>query len=133
MPTYEYQCSRCGNKWEKFQSIMAPPTKVCPSCGKRTAQRLIGTGAGVIFKGSGFYETDYRSDSYKARAKSDSESAKPAAETSTAPSGDAKSTKSDTAKPAATDAKPAAEKPAATPSPPPSPKQAKSSSAKRGR
>jgi putative FmdB family regulatory protein len=72
MPTYEYECSNCGNKFEKFQSITAAPIKKCPVCGKNTAKRLIGMGAGLIFKGSGFYITDYRSDSYKERAKSES-------------------------------------------------------------
>src|SRR5690348_745535 len=81
MPTYEYECSNCGNRFEKFQSITAAPIKKCPACGKNTAQRLIGTGAGLIFKGSGFYITDYRSDSYKEKAKAESGSgsdAKPA-------------------------------------------------------
>ena len=81
MPTYEYECSHCGNKFEKFQSITAAPLKKCPACGKKV-QRLIGTGAGLIFKGSGFYITDYRSDSYKEKAKADtagsSSDAKPA-------------------------------------------------------
>lgn len=72
MPTYEYECSNCGNRFEKFQSITAAPIKKCPACGKNTAQRLIGTGAGVIFKGSGFYTTDYRSESYKEKAKAES-------------------------------------------------------------
>ncbi len=71
MPTYDYKCSKCGHTWEKFQSIKDNPIKKCPHCGKNTAQRLIGTGAGLIFKGSGFYITDYRSDSYKEAAKSD--------------------------------------------------------------
>lgn len=71
MPTYEYQCSACGHAFEKFHSITAAPIKVCPECKKKTVKRLIGTGAGLIFKGSGFYITDYRSDSYKSAAKSD--------------------------------------------------------------
>jgi putative FmdB family regulatory protein len=132
MPTYEYKCSSCGHKWDKFQSIMAAPIKACPACGKRTAQRLIGTGSGVIFKGSGFYQTDYRSDSYKERAKKDNDSAKPAAETATKPA-DSKST--DSAKPAV-EAKPAAEKSTPAPAastPPAAPPKAKSSSAKRAR
>lgn len=72
MPTYEYQCTACGHAFEKFQSITAEPIKVCPECNKKKVKRLIGTGAGLIFKGSGFYITDYRSDSYKSAAKSDS-------------------------------------------------------------
>jgi putative FmdB family regulatory protein len=75
MPTYDYECSACGNQWEVFQSITARPQKKCPACLRPTARRLIGTGAGLIFKGSGFYITDYRSDSYKQAAKSDSEPA----------------------------------------------------------
>ncbi len=65
MPTYEYQCSHCGQITEIFQSITEPPRRKCPRCGKMKLKRLLGTGAGVIFKGSGFYQTDYRSDSYK--------------------------------------------------------------------
>ena len=69
MPTYEYKCGNCDHLMEKFQSITANPLKKCPECGKLKLQRLLGTGAGLIFKGSGFYETDYRSDSYKKGAK----------------------------------------------------------------
>lgn len=73
MPTYEYKCANCDHLMEAFQSITAKPLKKCPECGKMKLQRLLGTGAGLIFKGSGFYETDYRSDSYKKGA----ENAKP--------------------------------------------------------
>lgn len=72
MPTYEYKCSACGHKFEKFQSITASPIKQCPECKKNKAQRLISAGAGLIFKGSGFYITDYRSEGYKEKAKADS-------------------------------------------------------------
>jgi len=72
MPTYDYECTSCGHKFEQFQSITAKPLRKCPGCGKLKVRRLIGTGAGVIFKGSGFYCTDYRSDSYRNAAKSDS-------------------------------------------------------------
>jgi putative FmdB family regulatory protein len=72
MPTYEYQCKNCDHLFEEFQSITAKPLKKCPECKKMKLQRLIGGGAGLIFKGSGFYITDYRSDSYKAAAKKDS-------------------------------------------------------------
>jgi len=65
MPTYDYVCGACSHTWELFQSIKASPVRKCPECGKMKAKRQIGTGAGVIFKGSGFYQTDYRSDSYK--------------------------------------------------------------------
>jgi putative FmdB family regulatory protein len=72
MPTYEYKCAACGHTFERFQSIMANPIKRCPECGKAKVKRLLGTGAGVIFKGSGFYTTDYRSDAYNKSAKADS-------------------------------------------------------------
>ena len=71
MPTYDYRCTKCEHEWELFQSIKAEPEKKCPECGKRTAKRVIGAGAGIIFKGSGFYLTDYRSDSYKKAAAAD--------------------------------------------------------------
>jgi len=76
MPTYDYQCEACDHAWEEFQSITAKPTKKCPECGKSKAKRKIGPGAGIIFKGSGFYQTDYRSDSYKKAADADSKSQK---------------------------------------------------------
>ena len=71
MPTYEYQCEACHHAFEEFQSITAEPIRKCPSCGKRRVKRLIGTGGALIFKGSGFYATDYRSASYKEAAKKD--------------------------------------------------------------
>jgi putative FmdB family regulatory protein len=74
MPTYEYKCLNCGRKFEIFQSMMDEHKKHCTVCDKNTLKRLIGTGAGIIFKGSGFYETDYRSDSYKKDAKKDKKS-----------------------------------------------------------
>ncbi|GAG07890.1 unnamed protein product [marine sediment metagenome] len=79
MPTYEYLCENCGHEFERFQSITAGPLRKCPRCNKRTLKRLVGSGAGVIFKGSGFYETDYRSESYKkaeAKEKNSTETAK---------------------------------------------------------
>jgi len=72
MPTYDYECRGCGHAFELFQSMTDPVKKKCPSCGKLRLERLIGIGAGVIFKGSGFYETDYRSDSYRKAAEADS-------------------------------------------------------------
>lgn len=65
MPTYDYECDACGHEFELFQSISAPVKRKCPECSKLKLRRLFGTGAAVVFKGSGFYETDYRSDSYK--------------------------------------------------------------------
>jgi putative FmdB family regulatory protein len=79
MPTYDYVCDACGHQFEEFQSFSDEPLKKCPECKKKKLRRLFGTGAGIIFKGSGFYETDYRSDSYKSAAKKEAESAKPAA------------------------------------------------------
>lgn len=71
MPTYDYKCEACDHQWEEMQSIKSNPTKKCPKCGKLKAQRQIGGGAGLIFKGSGFYLTDYRSDAYKKAADAD--------------------------------------------------------------
>lgn len=80
MPTYDYECDACTHAFEKFQSINDPPLKKCPQCGQKKLRRLFGTGAGLIFKGSGFYQTDYRSDSYKQAAQADQASAQAAAE-----------------------------------------------------
>ena len=132
MPTYEYKCDACGHAFEKFQSIKADPIKVCPTCGQERVRRLIGMGGGLIFKGSGFYITDYRDKGYadKAKAESGGGEAKPDDK------GDAKSDKpadgkggdgkAAEAKPAA-DAKPAESKPA-TPTPTPTPSAGKSES-----
>lgn len=82
MPTYEYQCDACDHKFEEFQSITAEPLTKCPSCKKKKVRRLFSAGGGLLFKGSGFYITDYRSESYKKSADksaaSSSDSAKPA-------------------------------------------------------
>lgn len=75
MPTYEYKCKSCSRHFEFFQRITDQPKKMCPVCNTETLKRLLGTGAGVLFKGSGFYQTDYRSSSYKKAA----EKEKPAA------------------------------------------------------
>lgn len=74
MPTYDYVCDACDHRFELFQSITAEPEKKCPECGRRKLRRLIGPGAAIIFKGSGFYQTDYRSESYKSKASSESTS-----------------------------------------------------------
>src|SRR5688500_8216613 len=128
MPTYEYKCDACATRFEKFQSIKADPIKRCPHCGKNKVQRLISSGAGLIFKGSGFYITDYRSDSYKEAAKSEapstaaSDSKKPdAAPAAGAANGSGQSSQGSNEAP-----KPAAP---AAPTPPPPP-AAKSSSRK---
>lgn len=63
MPTYDYECKNCGHRFEAFQAITDDVLKKCPDCGKRKLVRLIGGGAGIIFRGSGFYATDYRSGS----------------------------------------------------------------------
>jgi putative FmdB family regulatory protein len=70
MPTYEYECTKCGYEFERFQNMSDEPLKRCPKC-RCKVRRLIGSGAGIIFKGSGFYETDYRSESYKKDASKD--------------------------------------------------------------
>ena len=70
MPTYDYECRKCGHRFEKFQSIKDNPLKKCPKCSGKV-QRLIGTGAGILFKGSGFYQTDYRSSKYQESSKKD--------------------------------------------------------------
>ena len=71
MPTYDYECDDCGHAFELFQSITAAVKRKCPECGKFRLRRLFGTGAAVVFKGSGFYQTDYRSDSYKKAAEAE--------------------------------------------------------------
>jgi putative FmdB family regulatory protein len=71
MPTYDYICDACEHAWELFQKITDDPIKKCPQCGKKKAVRQFGTGAAIMFKGSGFYETDYRSDAYKKSAEAD--------------------------------------------------------------
>jgi putative FmdB family regulatory protein len=73
MPTYEYECAKCKHAFEQFQSMRDEPLKKCPKC-RGKVKRLVGRGAGVIFKGGGFYQTDYRSASYQSGAKADSSS-----------------------------------------------------------
>lgn len=74
MPTYDYECESCGHTLEVFQGINDPVKKKCPDCGKNKLKRLFGTGAAIVFKGSGFYQTDYRSDGYKKAEKAESKS-----------------------------------------------------------
>lgn len=100
MPTYEYQCKKCGHAFEVIQSIKAEPLKTCPKAecpqdsGRGKVMRLIGTGGGLLFKGSGFYITDYRSEGYKSAAKADKDSSSGSDSSSKSES----STKSDSSK-----------------------------------
>jgi putative FmdB family regulatory protein len=91
MPTYEYRCSACEHKWEEFESITSKPMEKCPSCRKKKAERMISAGGGIIFKGTGFYQTDYRSENYKKGAKAESK----ANETKTESKSDSSSKASD--------------------------------------
>lgn len=75
MPTYDYECEACGHTMELFQGINDPVKKKCPDCGKNKLKRLFGTGAAIVFKGSGFYQTDYRSEGYKKAAEADTKTA----------------------------------------------------------
>ncbi len=75
MPTYDYLCKDCGYEFERFQTIKARSLRKCPVCKKNSLKRLIGAGAGLIFKGPGFYATDYRSEDYKKQAKQSEEAA----------------------------------------------------------
>ena len=78
MPTYEYECEGCGHRFEEYQQMSDAPLKSCPKCKKRKLRRLIGSGSAVIFKGSGFYQTDYRSKQYSADKSKAESSAAPA-------------------------------------------------------
>jgi putative FmdB family regulatory protein len=75
MPTYEYHCTACQHRWDEFQPITAKPSRKCPNCRKAKAKRLISAGGGLLFKGSGFYLTDYRSHAYQKAAEADAKSA----------------------------------------------------------
>ncbi len=93
MPTYDYRCRACGHELEMFQSMSEGPKRKCPECGELKLQRLIGMGAGIVFKGSGFYETDYRSPSYakdKAADKPEADKSKSDSSGATPPAKDAK-------------------------------------------
>ncbi len=78
MPTYEYRCSGCDHRFELFQTMTARPVRLCPACRRPRARRLIGPGAALLFRGSGFYQTDYRSESYTRAAEADRKAAEPA-------------------------------------------------------
>lgn len=108
MPTYEYRCTACKHQFEEFQSIKAAALTKCPACGKAKLERLIGTGGAILFKGSGFYQTDYRTSAYTEAAKKDAPSDKAAS--------------SESPKPTAESAKPAsASAPASKPEKAPAP------------
>ncbi len=83
MPTYEYHCGACDATVDIFQPIKSSPKRTCPECGARKLKRQIGAGAGILFKGSGFYETDYRSDSYKKAASKEKESTSSSSDSNT--------------------------------------------------
>lgn len=93
MPTYDYRCGNCEHTFELFQKMSDAPKRKCPKCGRNTLNRLIGTGGAVLFKGSGFYQTDYRSEFYRKAAKAESgdSGSKSDASKAQASSGDAKS------------------------------------------
>ena len=105
MPTYDYVCDGCGHAFELFQSITDKVKRTCPECKKRKLRRLIGTGAAIMFKGSGFYQTDYRSDSYKKGAAADKSTS-----SSNKEGGDKKSSGESSKSSSSGDAKPAAKK-----------------------
>jgi putative FmdB family regulatory protein len=99
MPTYEYICGNCGYEFEQFQSITAKPLRKCPECRKANLKRLIGCGSGVIFKGSGFYETDYRSEGYKKGEKSEKSAGEKKTEAKKTEAKDSKPVKKDKSSP----------------------------------
>lgn len=108
MPTYEYECDACGHRFEQFQSITADALRKCPKCGKPKLRRLIGVGGAVIFKGGGFYETDYRSEGYRKAEEAERKSGESKPETkaegdAAKPPADA-ATKTESPKPAETKA-----------------------------
>jgi len=97
MPTYDYVCDACEHAFEEFQGFSDEVLTKCPKCGKKKLRRVFGAGAAVLFRGSGFYETDYRSESYKKAAKAEQEATKPAASSGgTAAKSDTASTSKDT-------------------------------------
>jgi putative FmdB family regulatory protein len=101
MPTYDYVCDSCGHEFEAFEAITADPRKDCPECREPKLRRKIGPGAAILFKGSGFYQTDYRSESYKKAAKAESSSSGSGKESSSSSSNSDGASKSEPAKPAA--------------------------------
>ncbi|MFM9959314.1 MAG: FmdB family zinc ribbon protein [Phycisphaerales bacterium] len=114
MPTYDYICTACKHEFEEFQAMSAKTLKKCPSCGKPKLERKIGIGAGILFKGGGFYETDYRSESYKKAAEAETKPAEAKPEVKA----DAKPDSKPESKPESKDAA----KPDPKPDPKPAPK-----------
>ena len=106
MPTYDYICDACGHEFEAFESMKVDPQTVCPTCHEVKLRRKIGAGAAIIFKGSGFYQTDYRSQSYKAGAKADK-----SGDGSSSGSGSGSGSDSSSSKPADTSSGPAKSEP----------------------
>lgn len=101
MPTYDYACDACHHEFEQFESITAEPQKKCPKCKKNKLRRLFGAGGGLIFKGSGFYQTDYRPDSYKKAAEADKPKSESSSDSTSKDTSSKPESKSET-KPAAT-------------------------------
>ncbi len=104
MPTYDYICDECGHEFEAYESIMAQPQTDCPECKQAKLRRKIGPGAAILFKGSGFYQTDYRSDSYKKAAEADKSSSNGATKSSgdsASPAAASTPTSTESSKPAA--------------------------------
>src|SRR5215467_5043042 len=110
MPTYEYHCDACEHNFDEFQSMKDAPLKKCPKCGKNKLRRVFGAGAAIIFKGSGFYQTDYRSESYKQAAKAEKESTSPADTSSKNGTGGKENSAESTASSKPAEAKPSGKK-----------------------
>src|SRR5881392_1039082 len=114
MPTYDYSCDACHHEFELFESITAQPQKKCPKCKKNRLRRLFGAGAGLIFKGSGFYQTDYRSESYKKAAEAEkpkTDSAASSSETSKTEAPKTETVKSETKSNGSAKSEPKSKKP----------------------
>lgn len=111
MPTYDYRCKACGHELELFHSMSAAPKKRCPRCAKNQLERKIGAGAGFVFKGSGFYSTDYRSKDYERAAKAEQSTTTSDAKPAESKTSDATNTASDAPK-KSSELKPADAKPA---------------------
>jgi len=106
MPTYDYICDSCGHEFEAYERITSQPLTECPGCKLPKLRRKIGPGAAILFKGSGFYQTDYRSDSYKKAAEAEKTSNEPPKSTTESAKSETTSTpKNEPAKPASTSSK----------------------------